>query len=62
VGVLVLDQEAGVRGLRVQGVEGNHGVGQIEADEQGAEDGDLVGLAVHLALGSDQASAGHRGE
>jgi hypothetical protein len=30
--------------------------------KQGLEDGDLVGLAVHLALGSDQAGCGHRGE
>ncbi|WP_435173468.1 hypothetical protein [Actinacidiphila sp. bgisy145] len=47
--MLVLDQEAGVIGLRVQRVEGDHGVGEIERREQGLEDGDLVGLVLRSA-------------
>lgn len=62
VGLLVLHEEARVRGLGVQGVEGDHGVGHVEPGKQGPEDSDFVGLAVHLALGGDQAGAGHRGE
>ncbi|MGX1471637.1 UNVERIFIED_CONTAM: hypothetical protein RKD50_000445 [Streptomyces canus] len=49
-------------GLRVEGVEGDHGAVQVERGEQGLEDGDLVGLAVHLSLGGDQAGPRHRGE
>lgn len=62
MGFLVLDEEAGVGGLGMEGVEGDHGVGQVEAGEQRSEDGDLVGLGVDFALGGDQAGSGHRGE
>ncbi len=48
--------------LRVQGVEGDHSVGQVELGQHRPEDGDLVGLGVDLALGGDQAGSGHRGE
>ena len=49
-------------GLGVQGVEGDHGVGQIESREQRLEDCDFVRPAVHLALGGEQACIGYRGE
>lgn len=48
--------------LGVQGVEGDHGVGQVEVDEHRPEDGDLVGLGADLTLGCDQAGPGHRGQ
>lgn len=60
---LSLHQEAGgVGGSGVQGVEGDHGVGQVKVGEHRPEDGDLLGLRVDLALGCDQAGSGHRGE
>lgn len=62
VGVLVLDEEARVGGLRVEGVEGDHRAVQVERGKQGLEDGDLVGRGDHLALGGDQAGPRHRGE
>jgi hypothetical protein len=42
--------------------KGDHRFVQVEWGEQGLEDGDLVGLAVHLALGGDQSGPCHRGE
>lgn len=51
-GLLVLHQEAGMDGLGVRGIEGDHGVGQIESREQSLEDGDFVlPRAETLALG-----------
>lgn len=62
VGLLVLDQEPGVLGLRVQRVEGDHRAGQVERSEEGLEGGDFVGFLADLALGDDLAACGHRGE
>jgi hypothetical protein len=44
VRVLLLDQEAGMLALRVQGVGGDHGAGQVERGQQAGEAGNLVGL------------------
>jgi len=42
VGLLVLHQEADVLGLRVERVQGDHGVGQVERRQPGLEHGDLT--------------------
>ncbi|MGW1810110.1 hypothetical protein [Streptomyces sp. NPDC002078] len=43
VGLLVLDEEASMLSLRVQRVEGDHGVGEVQRREQRFEEGDFVG-------------------
>jgi hypothetical protein len=62
VGLLVLDEETGVLGLRVQRVEGDDRASEVEWGEQGFEGGDLVGRVADLALGDDLAVRGHGGE
>ncbi|KOX11501.1 hypothetical protein ADL04_00980 [Streptomyces sp. NRRL B-3648] len=62
MGLLVLHQEAGVFGLGMQRVECDHRIRQVERCEQRREDGDLMSLGADVALGGDQAGAGHRGE
>jgi hypothetical protein len=57
VGLLVLDEETGVLGLRVQRVEGDDRASEVEWGEQGFEGGDLVGRVADLALGDDLPSA-----
>ncbi|GAA2418848.1 hypothetical protein GCM10010404_91790 [Nonomuraea africana] len=55
VGVLLGHQEGGVIALGVQGVGGDDASIQVKVFQQGPEPGDLVGLAVNVGLGQDQA-------
>jgi len=55
-GVLVGDQPVGVLALGMQGVGGDHGVGQVQAVQQWPELGDLVGLAIDPCLAQDAAA------
>ncbi len=61
VGVLLLDQEARVGALGMQGVGGDGDPGQVVGLQEGGEAGDLVGLVGHRLLGDGPALVGHRG-
>jgi hypothetical protein len=61
----VLDghEELGGVGVGVQRVGGDHGAGQVQADQQRPEGGDLTRGAVDLTLGQHRAAGVvHRGE
>lgn len=55
-------QVGGVVVLGVQGVGGDHGIGQVDAVQERGEGRDLVALAVDLALGEDLSAVGHGGD
>src|SRR6266568_5343994 len=50
VGVLVLDEPAGMRNLGVERVGGHHLACKVQWLQQRAEPADLIGLGVHLSL------------
>jgi hypothetical protein len=63
LGVLVLDQVAGMVSLGVQRIRGHDHPAQVEVVQQRAELGDLVGGVVDFALRDDGAlTVEHRGQ
>jgi hypothetical protein len=57
VGVLVFHQVAGGFRLSMQGVEGDHGAGEVQVRDGGCQFGNLVGLGIDLPLRADPPGA-----